>query len=68
MPFSRKPSQMQPSREKGTMAKKNSTTVKTTMRQSLTEIPLRRLRKQLDSVDLKKETAVRTHQNIRTDM
>lgn len=50
------------------MAKKNSTTVKIIMSLSLTEKPLRKLRKQLGSEDLKKETAPKIHQSIRTDM
>ena len=55
-------------KRKETMAKKNSTTVKIIMSLSLTEKPLRKLRKQLGSEDLKKETAPKIHQSIRTDM
>ena len=50
------------------MVKKNSTTVKIIMSLSLTEKPLRKLGKRLGSEDLKKETAPKIHQSIRTDM
>ena len=59
---------MHPSSEKGTMAKKNNITVKIIMSLSLTEKPLRKLRKPLGSEDLKKEIAPKIHQSIRTDM
>ena len=59
---------MHPSSEKGTRAKKTNITVKTITSLSLTRIPLKRQRKLSDSVDLKKATAVRIQQNIRTDM
>ena len=68
MHFFRRPSQMHPSSEKGTMAKKNNITVKIITSLSLTRIPLKRRKKPSDSVDLKKATAVRIQQNTRTDM
>ena len=68
MHFFRRPSQMHPSSEKGTMAKKNNITVKIITSLSLIRIPLKRQRKPSDSVDLKKATAVRIQQNTRTDM